>query len=95
MAVFAALDAEGGCVVVQPYTETRIAIIARDFAKLTPAERDQTLMLDPTREGRQRLSDAIRVKLLSVGQLGDTAITARVLEPRGLGVTCSPETPPV
>ena len=63
----------------------RLAIIARDFARRMPAERDATLVLDPTREGRQQLGDVIRAALLCDGQLGDDAITATVLEPCGLG----------
>ena len=51
---------------------------------MTPEERDATLVLDPTRGGRQRLTGPIRAKLLSGGRLGDDAVTARVLEPRGL-----------
>lgn len=41
-------------------------------------------MLDPTREGRQQLTDAIRAALIRDGTLGDEALVATVLEPRGL-----------
>lgn len=41
-------------------------------------------MLDPTREGRQRLTDAIRLALLKDGTLGQDAVVATVLEPCGL-----------
>lgn len=41
-------------------------------------------MLDPTREGRQRLTDAIRAELVRDGTLGADAITATTLEPLGL-----------
>ena len=81
---FAALDRGGGAVIVQPDDQTRVAIIARDFAKLTPVERDQTLVLDPTHEGRQRLTDAIRAALVRDGTLGEDAVVASVLKPRGL-----------
>jgi len=83
-AAFAALDAGGGAIIEQPDTDTRIAIMARDFAKLSREERAQTLVLDPTRDGRQRLTDAIRAALVTDGTLGDQAVTATVLEPRGL-----------
>lgn len=83
-AAFEALDKGGGAVIEQPDTDTRVAIIARDFARLSPAERAGTLVLDPTREGRQRLTDAIRAALVRDGTLGDEAVTATVLEPRGL-----------
>ncbi|WP_174278519.1 MobF family relaxase [Sphingomonas bacterium] len=83
-AAFEALDAGGGRVVEQPDAQTRVAVIARDFAALSPEDRADTLVLDPTREGRQNLTDAIRVALVADGTLGDEAITATVLEPRGL-----------
>ena len=83
-AAFAALDAGGGAVIEQRDDQTRIAFLARDFAKLSPEERAGTLVLDPTREGRRNLTDAIRLALLREGQLGDEALVATVLEPQGL-----------
>nr|WP_276593193.1 AAA family ATPase [Sphingomonas sp. GC_Shp_3] len=62
-AAFDALDRGGGRVVEQPDPDARVTAIARDFAKLSPEERAGTLVLDPTREGRQRLTDAIRAEL--------------------------------
>jgi len=81
---FAALDAGGGAIVEQPDTDARLTRIAEDFAKLSPEDRAGTLVLDPTREGRQRLTDAIRAELVADGTLGNAAVTATVLEPRGL-----------
>lgn len=83
-AAFAALDAGGGAIIEQRDGQTRIAFLARDFAKLSPEDRAGTLVLDPTREGRQNLTDAIRLALLREGQLGDEALVATVLEPHGL-----------
>ena len=84
---FAALDAGGGAIVEQPDTDARLARIAQDFAKLSPEDRAGTLVLDPTREGRQRLTNAIRAELVADGTLGAEAITATVLESRGLSRT--------
>lgn len=81
---FRQLDAGGGAVIEQPDAQTRQAILARDFAALPREERAQTLVLDPTREGRQQLTDAIRAALIRDGTLGDEALIATVLEPRGL-----------
>ena len=81
---FAALDAGGGAIVEHAEDDIRHAMIARDFARLSPEERARTLVLDPTKEGRQRLTDAIRATLVQDGTLGAEAITATVLEPRGL-----------
>ena len=65
-------------------TPTRHAIIARDFAQLSREERANTLVLDPTRAGRQALTDAIRLALRGDGTLGEDALVAAVLESRGL-----------
>lgn len=54
------------------------------YAQLSPADRARTLVLDPTREGRQRLTGAIRAELVRDGTLGAEAITATTLEPLGL-----------
>ena len=68
----------------QPDDAQRYAAIARDYARLSPADRARTVVLDPTREGRQRLTDAIRADLVRDGTLGAEAITATTLEPLGL-----------
>lgn len=81
---FAALDAGGGRIVEQPDTQTRQAVLARDFARLTRDERARTLVLDPTRQGRQELTDAIRAALVADGTLGEDAMVASVLESRDL-----------
>jgi ATP-dependent exoDNAse (exonuclease V) alpha subunit len=83
-AAFDALDAGGGAIVEHDEDDMRHALIARDFAKLSPEERAATLVLDPTREGRQRLTDSIRLALVRDGTLGEQAILASVLEPVGL-----------
>lgn len=79
-----AIDKGGGRIVEHPEDDIRHALIARDFAALSPQERAATLVLDPTREGRQRLTDAIRAALVRDGTLGEDAITATVLQPRDL-----------
>jgi ATP-dependent exoDNAse (exonuclease V) alpha subunit len=81
---FAALDAGGGAIIEQPDTQTRQAILARDFATLSREDRAKTLVLDPTRQGRQELTDAIRAALVRDGTLGEDAMVATVLEPRDL-----------
>lgn len=81
---FAALDAGGGHIIEQPDTQTRQAILARDFAALSREDRARTLVLDPTRQGRQELTDAIRAALVTDGTLGEDAMVATVLESRDL-----------
>jgi len=81
---FDAIDKGGGRIVQHAEDDIRRALIARDFAALSREERAGTLVLDPTREGRQRLTDAIRFALLNDGTLGQDAVVATVLEPCGL-----------
>ena len=81
---FAAIDAGGGAIVEQPDAQTRLAVIARDFARLSPEDRDRTLVLDPTRDGRAALTDAIRAAIIRDRQLCDEALIATVLELCGL-----------
>ena len=47
-------------------------------------QRANTLALDSTREGRQRLTDAIRAVLIQDRTLDRDAVTTTVLEPLGL-----------
>lgn len=82
--VFDALDRGGGSVTELSDAEDRYNAMAQDYAKLTPEERARTLVLDPSRVGRQRLTDAIRMALVADRTLGDEAIRVLVLEPRGL-----------
>lgn len=81
---FAALDDGGGEVIRHADDDVRRARIARDFARLSREERARTLVLDPTREGRQALTDAIRAELVRDGTLGTRAMTVTVLESLGL-----------
>lgn len=69
-----------------PEADIRRARLARDFLKLAPQDRDGTIILDPTREGRRLLTDTIRLGLLKEGTLGPDAVVATVLEGRDLGM---------
>lgn len=81
---FEALDRGGGKVIELADSEDRYAAIANEYAGLTQKERARTLVMDPSRDGRERLTDAIREALLRDGTLGDDVIRAKVLEARGL-----------
>ncbi|MDM7955927.1 MobF family relaxase [Blastomonas sp.] len=82
-AAFDALDAGGGSIVEHEEDDVRHALMARDFVKLSPEERAATIVLDTTREGRQRLTASIRFALVRDGTLGEQAMIAKVLEPVG------------
>ena len=81
---FEAIDGGGGRIVEQADDALRYSAMARDYARLSATDRARTLVLDPTREGRQRLTDAIRTELVRDGTLGADAITVTTLEPLGL-----------
>lgn len=84
---FAALNAGGGYVVEIANGDDRYAAIATDYARLTPEERARTIVLDPSRVGRERLTDAIRSALVEDGSLGKEVLHALTLEPRRLTKT--------
>lgn len=79
-----ALDQGGGKVIERAEAGDRYADMARDFAALSSQERVGTLVMDPTREGRERLTEAIRDELKRDGTLGDDAVYASTLESSGL-----------
>ncbi|WP_242005859.1 type IV secretion system DNA-binding domain-containing protein [Acetobacter fabarum] len=68
-----ALDRGGGRVVEIASREARFAQIAADYAALSPEERQKTLVIEPSREGRDALTKGIRNKLIESGQLGAEA----------------------
>ncbi|UAJ10048.1 MobF family relaxase [Polymorphobacter megasporae] len=86
---FASLDtAAGGTAIVEhDKAEIRRVLLARDFLKLSPGERAETIVLDPTRDGRRQLAKTIRSGLIREGALGAEAVAATVLESRDLGPT--------
>lgn len=79
-----ALDRGGGKVTELADAGDRRAAMARDFAQLTPRERNRTLVMDTTREGRELLTEAIRAELRKDGTIGKAGVSAASLESRGL-----------
>jgi len=80
----AALERGGGRVIEAPGAEERLAAMARHYLALSPKERDATLVIEPSREGRDRLTQMIRDKLTASGELSAKAITFTALETKGL-----------
>jgi conjugative relaxase-like TrwC/TraI family protein len=72
----AALDAGGGRIIEGGSREARFAKIAQDYAALDPKERRKALVIEPSREGRDTLTQEIRHALAEHGQLHGPAITA-------------------
>jgi len=79
-----ALDRGGGKVTEIADAGDRRAVMARDFARLTARERDRTLVMDTTRDGRELLTQAIRAELRRDGTIGEHQVSAATLESRGL-----------
>ncbi|WP_174503995.1 MobF family relaxase [Acidiphilium sp. C61] len=71
----AALDSGGGRIVEQGTREARFAQIAQDYARLDTKERRKALVIEPSREGRDTLTQEIRHALADRGQLHGPAIT--------------------
>lgn len=71
-----ALDRGGGRVVEIAGREARFAQIAADYAALSTEERQKTLVIEPSREGRDALTQDIRNQLIERGQFGADALNA-------------------
>lgn len=80
----AALDSGGGRIVEQNTREARFAQIAEDYASLDAKEQRRTLVIEPSREGRDALTQQIRQRLTVSGALHGPAIAAKRLAPRDL-----------
>jgi|TARA_R110002124_G_scaffold287252_1_gene471888 conjugative relaxase-like TrwC/TraI family protein len=72
----AAINGGGGRIVETAEREDRFAAIAKTYARLDKAEQSRTLIVEPSREGRDTLTDEIRKGLTKTGELrGPTAQT--------------------
>jgi conjugative relaxase-like TrwC/TraI family protein len=81
---FDALDAGGGKLLEAQTPEARRALIATDYAALSAQERARTIVIDPSREGREALTVEIRQRLIEQGALGNVAVTASTLAAKDL-----------
>ncbi|MEO8723979.1 MAG: MobF family relaxase [Sphingobium sp.] len=80
----AALDRGGGRIVENADRGTRFAAIAKDYAALDKASRARTLVIEPSREGRDSLTADIRAALTKSGALAGPGITMQSLSNKGL-----------
>lgn len=81
---FEALDAGGGRIIEAATPEARRASLAADYARLSAQQRARTIVIDPSREGREALNAEIRRALIAQGVLGKDAIVASVLVAKDL-----------
>lgn len=80
----AVLDGGGGQVMEIESQEARFQKMAQDYANLSPDQRRKTLVLEPSRAGRDALNAEIRNALLSRGELGGSALQANTLVAKSL-----------
>lgn len=80
----AAINGGGGRIVETAEREDRFAAIAKAYAGLDKAEQSETLIVEPSREGRDTLTDEIRKELAKTGALTGSAIEAQSLVNKGL-----------
>ncbi|KTE18235.1 exonuclease V subunit alpha [Sphingopyxis sp. H050] len=83
----AALDRGGGQIVEHADRTDRFAAIAERYAELDKAERARTLVIEPSREGRDALTADIRGALVRTGALSGPAVAVDSLVNKGL--TCA------
>ena len=80
----AALDQGGGRAIEGGDRDTRFAAMAKAYAALDDAARDRTLVIEPSREGRDVLTAEIRAALDKAGALTGPAVEMRSLVPKSL-----------
>ncbi|MGN6291009.1 MAG: MobF family relaxase [Sphingopyxis terrae] len=80
----AALDRGGGQIVEHADRTDRFAAIAERYAELDKAERARTLVIEPSREGRDALTADIRGALVRTGALSGPAVAVDSLVNKGL-----------
>jgi conjugative relaxase-like TrwC/TraI family protein len=80
----AALDQGGGQIIENADRAARFAAIAEQYARLDKAARARTLVIEPSREGRDTLTAEIRAALSQSGALTGPAVTVQSLVNKGL-----------
>ena len=80
----AALDRGGGRIIERPDRADRFAAIAKDYAALDKATRSKTLVIEPSREGRDALTTDIRAALAKSRALTGPGTTMQSLVVKSL-----------
>lgn len=80
----AALDRGGGQIIESAERAERFAAIAERYAGMDKASRARTLVIEPSREGRDALTADIRAALTKSGVLTGAGITVESLANKGL-----------
>lgn len=80
----AALERGGGRIMESPDQADRFAEIARHYARLDSATRARTLIIEPSRDGRDALTADIRAELARSGALTGPSVSMQSLVSKGL-----------
>jgi conjugative relaxase-like TrwC/TraI family protein len=80
----AALDRGGGRIIETPDRADRFAAIAQDYAALDNETRSKTLVIEPSREGRDALTADIRAALSKSGELSGPGTNMQSLVAKSL-----------
>ncbi|MEM9098087.1 MAG: MobF family relaxase [Pseudomonadota bacterium] len=81
------LEEAGGRVLEHETAEDRYKAMAEVYLGLSHAERRNLVIVEPSRTGRDALTEAIREGLLARGDLGATSVATTILRPAGLSNT--------
>ncbi|MEP7351225.1 MAG: MobF family relaxase [Sphingorhabdus sp.] len=79
-----ALDRGGGRIIAHADPVERMKAMAKDYAALSPKDQRSTIVIDPSRAGRDALNAEIRTQLVASSRLTGKAVTMRALESKGL-----------
>ncbi|WP_421836918.1 ATP-dependent DNA helicase [Novosphingobium sp.] len=80
----AALDRGGGKVLEAASAYDRFEVMARHYLSLSSSERAKTLVIEPSRDGRDTLTGMIRDQLASRGELSAQKLQFAALEAKGM-----------
>lgn len=80
----AALERGGGKVIEAATPDDRLRAMSEHYLALSPAERARTLVIEPSREGRDKLTALIREHLTARGELSAETVRFAALETKGL-----------
>lgn len=80
----AALDRGGGKVLEAATAHDRFEAMTRHYLSLSSAERTKTLVIEPSRDGRDTLTGMIRDQLASRGELSAKKLQFAALEAKGI-----------
>jgi len=80
----AKLAKDGGVKQILGKSDERLAAMAKDYLSLSANDRAKTILIDPSREGREKLNNIVRDGLREEGVIRNTDTHTKVLIDKGL-----------